>query len=228
MRRAIKAAIAISVVVLASVAALPGVLYWYGLSLIPNERFAIETGPVPDAAVSTLWASLGGSGEPALEHLNPYSFLFAFSDAAQRRLLERDASERLSTLAAHAILPRGTRIGGGMGPWHLARASAYIWAGRHWSAREAIGAYLTQAYFGNGFVGLESAASGYFGAQTEQLNEEQLAVLLVAAHSPQRRDPWCHLEENLTAAQQVLQRLGRTAAQPHAPTLAAPPNACTR
>jgi membrane peptidoglycan carboxypeptidase len=111
--------------------------------------------------------------------------------------------------------------------WHLARACAYIWVGRHWSAREAVGAYLAQAYFGNGFVGLESAASGYFDAHAEQLDEGQLAVLLVGAHS-QRLDPWCQVEANLAAAQQVLRKLGREEAQPQAPTLAAPPDACTR
>jgi len=223
--RILAIAAGLTTLAIVSIALLPMALYWYGLSRIPSERFRVDTNPVPEQAVSAFWLSLGGTGEPALDQRNPHSYLSELRHGTREpeRPIKQRSAERLGVLASHAILPRGTRIGSGMGVWHLARASAFIWAGRNWSPRQAIAAYLHQASFGHGFTGLEAAAMGYFDRAPERLTLAHYAVLIATMHSA-RHDPWCNPREVFLATQEFLPDSIPFSPPPN--VLPAPPGAC--
>ena len=211
LRRALRIALGLAALAGFTIAAAPLVLYWYGLSRIPGERFEVGAPSVPDAAVMLLWASLGGTEQPALTPETPYGFVWDIYVSSTGSELERaGAPQQLANLAARAILPRGTRLRGGMAVWHLARASAVVWATRHWSPTQAASAWLNQASFGHGIVGLQAAAAAYFGQPPEQLNRTQHAMLIATIASRKLDvfgktypDPWCSLDEIVAEMQKL-------------------------
>jgi len=223
--RLLRGAIGLVAVGVVLIVAWPLVLYACGLSVIPAGRLAARPAPVPDAAYAALWASLGGSGEPALDRTGPYdlAMVVLFSPPGDV-LAGHGAAQRLSALAGRALLA-GYEPRSGMFRWHIPFAAASIWVGRNWTAREAAAAVLRTMYFGHGLSGLDAAAMGYFGVPAEQLADEQIAVLVATTEAPNRLDPWCHAERNRAAVAQLSPGLPDT---PPPGLLPAPAGACEK
>ena len=215
----------LATILLAGIAATPGVLYLVGLSAIPMVRLTAMVAPAPQPAIRALWASLGGYGAPGIERSNPYSLVLGLWRGDHGLDNWRSPERRVAELASFAIIPRGS-IRVTMLRWHLATAAAALWAGRHWSAEQALSAYLHGAYFGHGFQGLEQGALGYFGRPATDLTAAEAARLVVIAYSPTRLDPWCHPAENAAAAAEVEVRFTEAVSHVGVDLLPRPEGAC--
>ncbi|MCL2309941.1 MAG: transglycosylase domain-containing protein [Proteobacteria bacterium] len=225
MKKTLRTIAAFFAVLLIGVALSPMLFYLYGLHGIPDEALAAPPQVLPATATSTLWASLGGAETPQIERNNPYTFLWRFFNETSH---PQAPESRATELGSQALLKRVPDF------WSLSTirrllvsVSAYIWVGRHWTAEQALSAYLGQAYFGHGFFGLEAAAQGYFGSPSAQLGWEQMAHLVVVTRAPSRFDPWCNPDRNQEAARQTLSRLPQAQLDKPIHLIAAPADACS-
>lgn len=171
---------------------LPLLSYRVGLWLIPEERLHSGSDRVPEQAIALYWASLGGRGVPQLGR-----------HRAAEVWLERWVGEVESPSPAIALSHRAAEVVA-RPPLRSNRESAQVlalqaalhWVEGHLSPRVAIARVLDAADYGHGFVGLETAAAGYFGLPAAELNDAELAMLIVTLRGPEEFNPWCHLEEN--------------------------------
>ncbi len=67
--------------------------------------------------------------------------------------------------------------------------------------------YLSIIYFGNGFYGIEAAASGYFGKEVEDLTVTEAATLAGLIKAPSALEPFQHPERARRARNLVLGRM---------------------
>ncbi len=65
---------------------------------------------------------------------------------------------------------------------------------RTYSKREILEMYLTQAYFGHGAYGIESAAQRYFGKHASELTLTESALLVAQLKAPSHYSPFKHPE----------------------------------
>ena len=194
--------IAICAVVSTVIVVSPVVFYLFGLRLIPIQARTIPSQVLPPKAMTVFWASLGGTGELRIERNNPYTLIWRIWKYAGYSIRPEN---RVTMLGARALLRNVPQLRGFQ--WQLAYASAGIWVGQHWTAEQAISAYLSKANFGNNFFGLDAAAQGYFGLSSANLSLEQMARLVVAANSSTILNPWSRPDENQAAARWVVSRL---------------------
>jgi len=220
VKKALRIFVALLALAAACAATSPLVLYLLGLRLVPQDQLTLSIAPMPQKPIAVVWASLGGSGAPRIDCVNPYTFVWRLWSAAPAASPE----DQVAILGSRALLGRAPRLS--RAKWKLASASAYIWTTRHWTAEQAISTFLAQAYFGHGFTGLEAAARGYFGRAAVDLSSEQLAHLIVVTRAPSNLDPWCHGYRNRSAAREVIARLPADSTLGPLNLLPPPANAC--
>ncbi|MEM7412178.1 MAG: transglycosylase domain-containing protein [Myxococcota bacterium] len=75
---------------------------------------------------------------------------------------------------------------------NVAGTTAHLWIRAFWSPAERVAEVAHRGYFGHDFVGVESAARGYFGRPAEMLSPEEVAALVLLTRSP--ISPWCRRE----------------------------------
>jgi hypothetical protein len=204
----------------------PPLIYLLASRSVPLEEHAVDPASFPPETYSLLWARIGGTGEPQLPRLSPYTFLFRGMAPFQ----EPEPALRLALLATRPLLgarPRDVPVE----RWRLIYAAAVIRVTRHWTPSQALAAVVQNSFFGQGFRGLHEASKGYFGRGVFELSQAELAVLLVSARSPVLRDPWCRPAENRAAVIELLQRRQAAPPLPDSPLaslLPPPPGACPR
>ncbi len=78
---------------------------------------------------------------------------------------------------------------------------------RKFSKEKILEFYLNNVYFANGFYGLEAAAQGYFGKSAKELDISQIAFLASIPNSPNRYDPYEHMDETLARRGRILKSM---------------------
>lgn len=81
---------------------------------------------------------------------------------------------------------------------------------RAYSKDEILRMYFSDAYFGQGFYGLDAAARGYFGKAPAQLGWGQASLLAGLVQAPTAYDPLVHLTAARARQRHVLDRLMAT------------------
>jgi hypothetical protein len=81
---------------------------------------------------------------------------------------------------------------------------------RAYSKEQILRMYLSTAYFGHGYYGLEDAARGYFGTTPGRLDWAQAALLAGLVQAPSAYDPVVHPELATSRRGHVLDRLVAT------------------
>ena len=111
--------------------AAPLALYWLGLYAAggrPEEPAAIALRDMQLIA----WKSARGTGEPSVDPLNPYTYLWVAGSPGPRKA---------GTLVAWRVASRHIqkhRRYQGMGWWHLSGAALTIWLTRNWSVEQLL------------------------------------------------------------------------------------------
>jgi hypothetical protein len=198
------------------------VLYVYGLGQIPEQAFSAPPPVLPAMATKEAWVYLGGAGEPRIARLNPYTYLGLLLQGDDRLSPER----QVAMMGARALVRDMPHLR--FPERVLAQISAIIWVGQHWTAEQALSAFLAWAYFGHRFSGLEAAAQGYFGVPVDRLRPDQLAHLVVVTRAPTQLDPWCHANQNQSAARYVMSRLPQEPENKPLGLIEAPAGACSQ
>lgn len=187
----------------------PPYLYLDGLKGVPDDRIPAAGASIPDAAARVYWRLLGGEGEPDISSMNPWGVVLWIAVDVSRGNLTRleQADFRLTSAAARSLMFR-TDFDHKENTWHLSNLSAAIWVSRHWTAREAVATVLQEAYFWNGFVGIDAAASGYFGRTPSGLSDAELVFLLSMVFAPGPSGPWCDADGFRARFDALAQRAG--------------------
>jgi penicillin-binding protein 1A len=81
---------------------------------------------------------------------------------------------------------------------------------RSYTKQQILRMYLSTAYFGHGYYGLEDAARGYFGTTPDRLDWAQAALLAGLVQAPSAYDPVVHPELATSRRGHVLDRLVAT------------------
>lgn len=81
---------------------------------------------------------------------------------------------------------------------------------RAYSKEQILRMYLSTAYFGHGYYGLEDAARGYFGRTPDRLDWAQAALLAGLVQAPSAYDPVVHPQLASSRRGHVLDRLVAT------------------
>jgi hypothetical protein len=172
---------------------------------------------------SLMWRELGGIGPMRLDHVNPYSVIGGLH-RAQVAPADRPAEARLTTYAVR--ISCSSHVGRrSIAVQLLEGAACYVWAGRHLSAHDVAWIFSATAHYGNGFLGLEDAARGYFGRQVGHLDDVQMAYLVVAAMRVSA-DPWCNEARATSLVHSLLKRADGVDSAA-AGLLSVPPDTCT-
>lgn len=170
--------------------------------LIPEERLGTTASPLPERAIALYWASVGGEGAPRLGRHRTYE---VWAERWVGEVATPSPALTLSHQTAEVLARSPLRIESEPLAEALALQAGLQWAEGHLSPEVAIARILESGDYGHGFVGLATAAAGYFGLPVAELNEAELAMLIVSLRDPDDYNPWCHLEENRHA----ILRLGR-------------------
>jgi hypothetical protein len=110
--------------------------------------------------------------------------------AALLDLLRVDLDGNLSSLAARQVLDSLNAVPRGNLAWQTKWALWWMLVRLHLSPDEQIAVVCSRTFFGKGIVGFQSAARGIFGRDLDELNELELAALVVHSRWPSRyRDP---------------------------------------
>ena len=192
-RRWIVAAVVVGLLLLAPVLVAQG-FYRHGLARLDALPEPPATDGLSEALVQLAWLEFEGSGPFAVERTGPLRLAAALTlgdriDGRGRHGVARGF--RLSSFCARSIVRDHSEEGLGMSKFHLGVASLAIWLGQNWSSEEIIACALDAGYYGQGRVGIEAAASGYFGRQAAELAHDELALLMVAQRTPRLFEPLC-------------------------------------
>ncbi|NRA29985.1 MAG: transglycosylase domain-containing protein, partial [Parvularculaceae bacterium] len=131
--------------------------------------------------------------------------LLAVARAARDNLLQGRIVSGASTITmqtARLLEPRPRTL-----PSKLIEALRAWQLERRLSKTEILELYLTLAPYGGNLEGVRTAAWAYFGTDTEELSDSDIALLLALPQSPEVRRPDLHPANALAARATVLERL---------------------
>ena len=120
----------------------PMIVYWWGRSNVSELPRAVEISLSVEQKAK-LWEKLGGSGEPKLKKLNPYSFIGSLICIKNHSMKSDVCSKRYPGLTHASIAIRGDvgqsiKTKGNL-EWHVTSAAYTIWATRVWSIDKILG-----------------------------------------------------------------------------------------
>lgn len=169
-------------------------VYRQGLAKLDELPEPPATDGLSERLVQLAWLEFEGSGPIGVESTGPLRLVTALA------LGERPNGRgphgvargfRLASICARSVISNRSEERLRMSEFHLGTASLAIWLGQNWSSEEIIACALNAGYYGQGRIGIESAASGYFGRSAAELAHDEIALLLVAQRNPGRLEPLC-------------------------------------
>lgn len=165
-------------------------LYRHGLGMLDGLPSPPPADGLSEALVQVTWAEFEGPGPIAVQRTGPLRHAINMVISRPGRLATAPGLRLASFCARDIVLDRtvGQR---GMGAYHLTNASLSIWLSRNWSTEEIIACTLNGGYYGQDRMGIEAAASGYFGRPAADLVHDEVALLMVASRAPSRFERHC-------------------------------------
>lgn len=153
-------------------------------------------GPPPtellsETLVQVAWVEFEGLGPIAVQRISSVRFAaeLAFNGLGGWR--EAAPGMRLTAFCARGIIQDRAVGPTGSIAFNLDLASLSIWMSRNWSTEEIVACALNGGYYGQGRMGIETAASGYFGKPAADLAHDEVALLMVALRAPSKFEPYC-------------------------------------
>ena len=194
-------------------------LYRYGLTLVPEGARSSASPAPPPLVEAAIWARFGGSGEPHLRRMTPWSFValrVCRLTAGTFRFTEsRDTCLRFHSGISVASATSHEHIEA-LGPLSAVRhdlgeAATAAWMTRNRSAAEVLADLATSADWGHGWHGIDEAAGGFFGKTAADLSAAEAALLAAALADRESHslatDPSCRPSEARQARDRVLRRM---------------------
>lgn len=175
---------------LASLAAVEGA-YRHGLSALDALPDPPTTDGLSETLAQVIWAEFEGPGPIAVQRTGPLRHGIDMMIGRPGRLATAPGL-RLASFCARYIVVEYRTVGRlRQGEYHLTTASLSIWLSRNWSTEEIVACALNGGYYGQGRIGIEAAASGYFGRPAADLAHDEVALLMVASRAPSRFERHC-------------------------------------
>jgi hypothetical protein len=197
---------------LAGVLALPG-LFLIGTWLRPPLPVAAATVP-PPLIREALWARAEGDRANALRPVTPISVVqFAacsglaehFGEPAQ----EAECRRYLPAIQGLEYLSGLHVTDSGVGPsfrWGAAKFATTISLSHTFTKDDFVNTLAARGHFGQGWKGVEAAATGYFGRPAAELDLPQ-AAFVASQLGDRDADPWCEPDTARTQRRRILQRM---------------------
>lgn len=169
-------------------------LYRNGLAALNGLPEPPSTDLLSETLVQVTWMEFEGLGPIAVQRMNSLRFaadlVFDPVVDAQGRPTAAPGM-RLTSFCARGII-QDRAIGPiGSTAFNLGVASLSIWLSRNWSTEEITACALNGGYYGQGHMGIETAAAGYFGMPAADLTHDEVALLMVALRAPLKFEPHC-------------------------------------
>jgi membrane peptidoglycan carboxypeptidase len=179
--------------------------------------------PSVDDAAARVAAQLHTHSAPALHGAVPTKMADALIATENSRFYSDPGLDPISVLRAPLALALNRDQGGATLEQQLAknlyeqgsqsltaRAAEGILALKldaSWSKAQILRMYLDDGYYGHGFYGLTSAATGYFGVQPAELTWSQASLLAGLFQAPSAYDPFRHPDVARARQLHVVDRL---------------------
>ncbi len=169
-------------------------LYRHGLSALSALPEPPSADGLSETLVQVTWAEFEGPGPIAVRRTGPLRFATALALGSRPYYRGRNGVApgfRLTAYCARSAIHDQGGETHRAGRFHLGVAALSIWLSRNWSTEEIIACTLNGGYYGQGRMGIEAAASGYFGRPAADLAHDEVALLMVALRAPSRFEPHC-------------------------------------
>jgi hypothetical protein len=196
-------------------------LFLPAISFVGNMLSPSQPAPasshVPPLLADAIWARANGGRAAQLEPLNPFTLgrmasCHVLAERLEPALRDAEHDECMKLMpAVEAIGYLSTVHMKSEGVWQDPRVPFVQIAmmtriSAKWSKAQLLDTLAARGEFGAGFVGAESASTGYFGRPAETLTLPQ-AALIGAMAGDRRVDPWCDPVAAAALRRQVLERM---------------------
>lgn len=206
----------------------PVALYALGNWTAPETPIAV-TAPLPPLVRAAIWARAGGTGEPHVEPLTPWTILgFITCHVAAERLPEASATDEHARCLADQA---GVHVAGQVSRLYtttllstprypLSNIAMMARLTRTWDIDRLLSTAAAKSLFSRQkWIGIDQASQALFGKRPPQLAAAEAALLsvqMITAETPNGRaqDPWCHADRALSGRDVVLRKMNDNGALP--------------
>jgi hypothetical protein len=196
-RRLLRALVLVAALLVVMPLVVIEVAYQIEIARIPERPPDPAPSSLPPLVVRAFAVQLFDTADPQMTPIYPWTPLFALARLrrhAGRLTPEIVAARWTLALDASQVKDRRSNLWWAIDNWVLA-----TWISRHLSAREAIAIALSETAFGQGTVGIGSAARHFLDKSAEDLDAGETALLLALSARPKLREQPDRLRESRDA-----------------------------
>ncbi len=182
-------------------------IYAWGAHFVPDDIPA-SSYRAPDA-VRDRYLAVEADGATSMRRLNPVTFWIDHVISARQFPAPPPPEQILlyrATRVAEFKYGRARR----MSDHHLSTIAFTIKIGRRWTRDEAVNTILAESGYGRDAIGIEAAATRYFGDSAAELRPQESLALIALLKGPNLYDPSCRRERFEQRYAQAVGKLGKT------------------